>query len=83
MGLVPHSVAIAELDADETMKSELRSKVDQWLRGEGSSRIESVEIFESGDERRLVLLCEEEKLVDRDVFKTQMDADCIRVHLRS
>ena len=33
MGLVPHSVAIAELDADEEMKSELRSKVDQWLSG--------------------------------------------------
>lgn len=63
MGLVPHSVAIAELGADEAMKSELRSKVDQWLRGEGSSRIESVEIFESGDERRLVLLCEQRNLV--------------------
>ena len=63
MGLVPQWVAIAELDADEAMKSELRSKVDQWLSGEGSSRIESVEIFESGDERRLVLQCEEGDLV--------------------
>ena len=63
MGLVPQSVAIAELDADEVMKSELRSKVDLWLRGEGSSRIESVEILESGDERRLVLQCEQGNLV--------------------
>ena len=63
MGLVPQWVAIAELDADEAMKSELRSKVDQWLSGEGSSRIESVEILESGDERRLVLQCEEGNLV--------------------
>lgn len=63
MGLVPQSVAIAELDADEAMKSELRSKVDLWLRGEGSSRIESVEILESGDERRLVLQCEQGNLV--------------------
>lgn len=63
MGLVPQSVAIAELDADEAKKSELRSKVDQWLSGEGSSRIESVEILESGDERRLVLQCEQGNLV--------------------
>lgn len=63
MGLVPQSVAIAELEADEAMKSELHSKVDLWLRGEGSSRIESVEILESGDERRLVLQCEQGNLV--------------------
>ena len=63
MGLVPHSVAIAELDAGEEIKDELRSKVDLWLHGEGLSPIESVEIFESGDERRLVLVCEEGNLV--------------------
>jgi len=63
MGLVPHSVAIAELDANEENKSELRSKVDVWLSGEGQSPIESVEVFESGDERRLVLVCEEGRLV--------------------
>lgn len=63
MGLVPHSVAIAELDADEETKSELRDKVDLWLRGDGLSPIESVEVFESGDERRLVLVCEEGRLV--------------------
>ena len=63
MGLVPHSVAIAELDADEETKSELRSKVDLWLRGEGLSPIESVEVFESGDERRLMLVCEAGRLV--------------------
>ncbi len=63
MGLVPHPVAIAELEADETTKSELRGKVDLWLRDTTSSAIESVEIFESGDERRLVLVCEEMNLV--------------------
>lgn len=63
MGLVPHSVAISELDADEETKSELRSKVDAWLSGEGQSPIESVEVFESGDERRLVLVCEQGNLV--------------------
>ena len=72
MGLVPHSVAIAELEADDAMKSELRSDVDLLLRGEAPSRmeavehatpIESVEVFESGDERRLVLICEQGSLV--------------------
>ena len=63
MGLVPHPVAIAELDADEVTKSELRAKVDLWLRNTTSSPIESVEVFESGDERRLVLVCEEGRLV--------------------
>jgi len=63
MGLVPHSVAIAELDADEEIKNELRSKVDVWLSGERQSPIESVEVFESGDERRLVLVCEGGNLV--------------------
>ena len=63
MGLVPHPLAIAELDADEATKTELRSKVDLWLSNTTSSPIESVEVFESGDERRLVLVCEEGRLV--------------------
>jgi len=62
MGLVPQSVAIAELEADEEVKNELRAKVELWLRNTTSSPIESVETFESGDERRLVLICEEKKL---------------------
>ncbi|HKY42457.1 MAG TPA: hypothetical protein VJM50_05145 [Pyrinomonadaceae bacterium] len=63
MGLVPQSVAIAELEADEATKSELRAKVEEWMHGESSSPIESVEVFGSGDERRLVLICEEGRLV--------------------
>lgn len=72
MGLVPHPMAIAELEADEAMKSELRSDVDRLIRGETPSRmeavdpatpIESVQVFESGDARRLVLRCEQESLV--------------------
>ena len=63
MGLVPQGVAVAELEADEETKNELRSKVDVWLRNTTSSPIESVEIYESGDERRLVLVCEEGNLV--------------------
>ncbi len=72
MGLLPHPVTITELEVDESTKSELRNDVDSLLRGEQPSRmtsvedptpIQSVEIFESGDERQLVLNCEQEKVV--------------------
>ena len=68
MGLLPHPVAIAELEADETMKRELAEDVDLLLRGETPARmnvfedqspIESVEYFASEDGRRLVLVCEQ------------------------
>ena len=65
MGLVPYSVAINELEADDAKKSELRSYVDQWLRSGNpdASPIESVEMFESEDGRRLVLTCEQHEIV--------------------
>jgi hypothetical protein len=58
MGLVPHRVAISELEADDEMK-----KGFSEVRNVESSPIESVELFENGDERRLVMNCEMEKLV--------------------
>jgi hypothetical protein len=58
MGLVPHRVAISELEADDETKRELSE-----VRNLESSPIESVELFENGDERRLVMNCETEKLV--------------------
>lgn len=63
MGLVPHGVAIAELEADDEVKKELRSKVDLWLAEGNGSPIESIEVFESGPERRLVLNCGEGNLI--------------------
>ena len=63
MGLVPHPVAIAELEADEEIKNELRSRIDVWLRDESASPIKSVEMFESGNERKLVLNCGESNLI--------------------
>lgn len=65
MGLVPHSVAINELEADDAKKSELGSYVDQWLRSGNpeASPIESVELFESEDGRRLVMICEQHEIV--------------------
>ena len=62
MGLVPQTVAIAELEAEDAVKDELRARVDLWLREGSGSPIESVELFQSGDERRLVLNCEEGNL---------------------
>ena len=58
MGLVPHRLAISELEADEEKKKELSE-----VRNVESSPIESVELFENGDERRLVLNCELDRLV--------------------
>jgi len=55
MGLVPQSLAIAELN-------ELRTFVDQ-ANDTSTGPIESVEVFENEDERRLVLNCESGKLV--------------------
>jgi hypothetical protein len=71
MGLLPHPVVIAELDADDATRSELRSDVDLLLRGESPSRmraiehptpIQSVELLGSEDERRLELICEQGKV---------------------
>ena len=50
MGLVPQSLAVAELD-------ELRALVDQ-ANDDSTGPIESVALFEAGDERRLELNCE-------------------------
>lgn len=65
MGLVPQSVAIAELDADDEVKNEFRSYVDQCVQTGNTTLgpIESVEVFQNGDARRLVLNCERGRLV--------------------
>jgi hypothetical protein len=55
MGLVPQTLAVAELD-------ELRAVVDR-ANDDSTGPIESVELFEAGDERRLELNCESGKLV--------------------
>lgn len=55
MGLVPQSLAVAELN-------ELRDFVDE-ANDTSAGPIESVELFADGDERRLVLNCESGKLL--------------------
>ncbi|HSE17988.1 MAG TPA: hypothetical protein VLB46_13110 [Pyrinomonadaceae bacterium] len=54
MGLVPHRMAISELDVD----AELLQKTTLEC-----GPIESVELFEDGEERRLVLNCEQDTCV--------------------
>jgi hypothetical protein len=54
MGLVPHRMAISELDVDA--ESLQRTTVE-------CGPIESVEMFEDGEERRLVLNCEQTTLI--------------------
>ena len=54
MGLVPERMAISELDVDAELLP--RTTVD-------CGPIQSVDLFEDGEERRLVLNCEQEKLV--------------------
>ena len=57
MGLVPQTVATRELD-------ELRSFVDELETGSYEANpIESVELFEDGEEKRLVLNCELSDLI--------------------
>jgi len=58
MGLVPHRMTIDELNADDEKKIELRSYLDPLLANPESNPIESIELFEDGEERRLVLNCE-------------------------
>jgi len=58
MGLVPHRLAISELEVDDEKKKRFSE-----LRNVESSPIGSVELFENGEERRLVMNCETDNLV--------------------
>jgi hypothetical protein len=71
MGLVPHRLAISELEADDETKIGLSE-----VRNVESSPIESVELFVNGDERRLVMSCETEKLV----IETSLSRRFTRIH---
>lgn len=68
MGLVPERMAFSELDVD----AELMQQTDVEC-----GPIESVEVFEDGQERRLVLNCEQRQLT----IETSLSHRWIRVHL--
>ena len=67
MGLVPERLALSELDVD--VESLERTNID-------CGPIESVELFEDGQERRLVLNCEQGAWV----IETSLSHRWIRVH---
>jgi hypothetical protein len=75
MGLLPHPVAIGELDADEVKRSEIQADIElllrDGLRAEGLRHvthaavdclIEAVTFHTRGDERRLLIAGEENSL---------------------
>jgi len=68
MGLVPERLALSELDVDPGLLQ--KTSVDY-------GPIESVEVFEDGQERRLVLNCEHSAWV----IETSLSHRWIRVHL--
>jgi hypothetical protein len=75
MGLVPQGVAIAELEADEATRTELRSYIDHLQGAEGVGPVQSVELLQSEDKWRLVLTCENGNLV----VETEISHRCIRI----
>ncbi|MBA2528269.1 MAG: hypothetical protein H0V18_21165 [Pyrinomonadaceae bacterium] len=75
MGLLPHPVAVGELDADEEKRSEIKSDIElllrEGLRAEGLRQlthapvnclIEEVTFHTRDDERRLLIAGEEDTL---------------------
>jgi hypothetical protein len=76
MGLLPHPVAIAELEVDQATKNLLSADIDFLLREgtcaiglelitavAGESLLRSVEFFARENSRRLVLTCDDGKIV--------------------
>jgi hypothetical protein len=73
MGLLPHPVKIADLEAEDAIKAELRADIDRLLQGgqeltrmkrvDDSSPILSVELLESGNARQLIIVCEEQNVI--------------------
>jgi hypothetical protein len=76
MGLLPHPVAVGELDADEEKRSEIQADIElllrEGLRAEGLRQlthapvnclIEEITFHTRGDERRLLIAGEEDGLL--------------------
>jgi hypothetical protein len=69
MGLVPERLALSELDVDAELLQ--RTNVE-------CGPIESAELFEDGEERRLVLNCEQGQLI----IETSLNHRWTRINLR-
>lgn len=63
MGLLPETVALAELEVDENLR--------HWEPVSTPSPIQSVDLFESEDGRRLVLNCEATNITLETSFTTR------------
>jgi len=63
MGLVPERLALAELKLDENLR--------RWEPVSTPSPIQSVDLFETDDARRLVLNCENGSVVIETSFETR------------
>lgn len=63
MGLLPEAAALAEMDVDENLR--------QWEQLPSPSPIQSVDLFESEDGRRLVLNCEDSTITLETSFMTR------------
>ena len=88
MGLVPSSLAIAELDASEIVKRRLRDDIDAITGGIENpvlqmmtnvsvrSPIQKVDFSERADSRRLLLTCEDGALV----IETSLDTADVKIY---
>lgn len=63
MGLLPETVALAEMNVDETLR--------RWEPVSAPSPIQSVDLFQSEDGRRLVLNCEAATITLETSFTTR------------
>jgi hypothetical protein len=63
MGLMPEALALAEMDVDEDLR--------HWEQLSSPSPIQSVELFESENSRRLVLNCENTTITLETSFTTR------------
>jgi hypothetical protein len=88
MGLLPHPVAIAELEADETIKDELKTDIDRALQvtnitsfsrlmpSPNLSPIQSIDFFVREDSRQLVMTCAH----GRVVVETSLDTREVTIY---
>ena len=63
MGLLPETLALAEIEVDEELR--------QWEDVSAPSPIQSVDVYESDDGRRLVLDCENTSITIETSFTTR------------
>lgn len=89
MGLLPHPVAIAELETDEVTKAQLQNAVDLMLQQReqfkcsllkalpGSTPIQTIDFFVRENSRRLLMACEQGSIV----VETSLDTCEVKVYV--